>query len=124
MGDPVPRNCLYKWGGCPWCDRGGLCPPYFNITLDGLDDVWNVSLADREGNPVAFGRFQTKDGVVLSFRPDKEHYIDGQIGDYMLVFQMGPKGKPGVEYRIRSRVEKSEKPFRQEGEKRGKPPSP
>ena len=57
-------------------------------------------------------RFKTKDGIVLSFRPDKEHFIDGMVGDYLLVFQMGPKGKPGVEYTIRTRLERSDKPYR------------
>ena len=108
--DPVPRNCLTKYN-CPGCGRG-LCPPYYHLYFSGLADVWTVDLVDREGKPVPHDRFKTKDGIVLSFRPDKPHFIDGLVGDYLLVFHMRAKGKPGVEYTIGTRLERSDRPYR------------
>jgi hypothetical protein len=108
--DPIPKNCLVKWN-CPGCSPGGLCPPFYNVFLDGLEDVWAVGLFDPAGEPVPFARFDTDQGVVLSFRPDEKLFIDGQIGDYLLVFQMGPNGKPGQRYEIKTRVEASDQQF-------------
>ena len=114
--DPVPKNCLLKFK-CPGCPPGGMCPSWYNLFLDGLKDVWDVGLYDPQGNPVLHKKFKQPSGVVLSFRPSKEHYIEGQIGDYFLVFKMGMKGKPGVDYRIPMRVERSDRLFDPKGRK-------
>ena len=96
---------------CPGCRPGGLCPPFYHMFLDGLDDVWTVGLFDAKGKPVPHQQFKTPTGIVISFRPSKEHYIEGQIGDYLLVFEMGPKGKLGVKYKVRTRLERSDRPY-------------
>ena len=112
--DPIPKNCLVKWGGgCPGCGPGGLCPPYYNVYLDGIVDIWDVDLVDSRDNPVVHEQFRTKTGIVLSFRPSKEEYIDGQIGNYRLVFAMGKAAKVGETYAIKTRVERSNRPFGQ-----------
>jgi hypothetical protein len=118
--DPIPRNCLVKFGGrCPGCPPGpgALCPPYYHVFFDGLDDVWDVGLFDAKGNLVPHQQFKTPTGIVMSFRPGKEDYIEGQIGDYFLAFKMGPEGKPEVEYKVKVRVERSEQPYKQAGQR-------
>jgi hypothetical protein len=88
-----------------------LCPPYYHIYLEGLGDVWDVGLFDPKGKPIQYEQFATKNGKVLSFRPDKSHYLDGQIGDYLLAFEMGPAGKVNNEYRVNTRVDRSDRPY-------------
>ena len=108
--DPIPRNCLYKFN-CPGCPPNGLCPPYYHMFLDGLEDIWKVKLIDAEGNPAPFEQFKTHTGIVLSFRPSKENYIEGQIGNYALAFEIGPRGKLGAEYKIKTRLETGNKHY-------------
>lgn len=108
--DPIPKNCLVKFD-CPGCPPGALCPPWYHVFLDGLGDVWNTGLFDTRGKVVPHQQFKTPTGIVLSFRPSAEDYIEGQIGSYFLAFEMGPKGKLGVKYRVRTRVERSDRPY-------------
>jgi hypothetical protein len=108
--DPIPKNCLVKFT-CPGCSAGGLCPPYYHIFLDELDPVWQVGLFDIKGEPAPFELAKTQTGIVLSFRPTKENFLDGQVGDYFLVFQMGSEGKPGVQYKVKTSLKVSDRPF-------------
>ena len=48
--DPLPQNCRVKFN-CPGCGPGGLCPPYYNIHLDGLQAAWDVALYDARELP-------------------------------------------------------------------------
>jgi hypothetical protein len=108
--DPIPKNCLVKFS-CPGCSPGGLCPPFYNISLDGLDPVWQVGVFDPKGEQASFTQAKTGTSTVLSFRPTKENFIDGQIGDYFLVFQMGPEGKLGQKYEVKTSLKVSDQPF-------------
>ena len=106
--DPVPKNCTMKWN-CPGCDGFGLCPPFYHITFDDTIRPWEVSLIDREGNPVP--QKLTKRGklTTLSFRPAKEDFKEGSIGDYRLVLKADKGIKPGVEYKIRAKLDVSDR---------------
>ncbi len=108
--DPIPRNCLVKWE-CPGCPPNGLCPPFYHIFLEGLTEGWEVDLVDAFGERVDVEQFKSGSGVVLSFRPQKELFIDGQIGDYFLAFRLGKEGKPGREIKVKSKVKMSDKAF-------------
>lgn len=109
--DPLPKNCLVKFD-CPGCSPRGLCPPYYNVFFDGLDDIWKIEVFDPNGNPVRVPQSKTRTGIVISFRPEKRFFENGKIGDYAFVFTMGRKGKVGQEYRINIRLEASDKPFK------------
>ncbi|MBI4241090.1 MAG: hypothetical protein HY613_05180, partial [Candidatus Rokubacteria bacterium] len=108
--DPIPKNCLVKFK-CPSCRPGRLCPPFYHIFFDGLDDVWTVGLFDAKGKPVQHQQFKTPTGIVISFRPSEEQYIETLIGDYFLAFEMGPKGKLAVKYKVKTRLKVSERPY-------------
>jgi hypothetical protein len=108
--DPLPKNCLVKFQ-CPGCSPGGLCPPFYHLFLEGLDPAWEVGLLDRDGKKVAVTEVQIENGVVLSFRPSQEHFIEGQIGDYFLLFRMSDRGSPGKKYTVRTSVRVGDKPF-------------
>jgi len=109
--DPIPRNCLVKFD-CPGCAPNGLCPPFYNIFLDGMEDNWRVQLLDPAGKVVNARQVKTATGTVVSFRPAANHFRDGKIDDYHLVFSLGPKGKVKTPYEIKTRLEASNKPFR------------
>jgi photosystem II stability/assembly factor-like uncharacterized protein len=92
--DPVPKNCLVKFD-CPGCPPGGLCPPFYNFVLDGLDpEIWDVGVFTFRGLPVDHQVVRTRTGVVVSFRPDREGYREKSVGDYYLAFALRPGGKP------------------------------
>ncbi len=109
--DPIPKNCLLKYNGCPGCGPDGLCPPYYHIYLDGLEDHWHVTLIDDQYNVVPHELSRTTTGMVLSFRPSKEKFIDGQVGLYSLAFEMGAKGKVGRDYPVKTRLETGDYPW-------------
>jgi hypothetical protein len=93
--DPLPKNCLVKFA-CPGCEDG-LCPPVYHVAFDGLDPrLWDVQLYTGEGKPVDMELQETDTGVVLSFQPSEELYLDGLIGDYFLAFRMTPEAKAGT----------------------------
>jgi len=103
--DPIPKNCLVKWD-CPGCGPDGLCPPYYEMSFEGFDpEEWTVALIDADGEMVPVDYRYEDRRHVLGFRPEKRRFIDGQIGDYVLVFTLGPKGVPGKPYEIRTSVE-------------------
>jgi alpha-tubulin suppressor-like RCC1 family protein len=102
--EAVPKLCQVALK-CPGCSAAGMCPPQYSLTLEGLGDAWSVGLFDTKGRPVPHNRTGIKDGVAITFQPSKENYIDGQIGDYLLGFQMGPKGKTGVQYNVRAQLQ-------------------
>lgn len=108
--DPLPRNCLVKFS-CPGCAPGGTCPPYYHLHLDGLKAHWNVTLVDPEGYPVEHQLVRSRTGAVVSFQPSKERFIDGQIGNYLLVFEMGAGGKVGAEHRVKTRLSVSDRHY-------------
>ena len=110
--DPIPKNCLVKFK-CPGCEPGALCPPFYNVFFDDIDPAWKISVVDPKGQPVTVRQTKTKSGIVVSFRPAAALFKDGKIGDYSFVFEMGPGGKPGTEYRVKTRLEASNKPFTQ-----------
>lgn len=110
--DPLPQNCLVKFD-CPGClSPNELCPPFYHLFLDDFDPaVWNVALFTGQGEPAPFDLVQLgPQSVVLSFRPDKERFIDGRIGDYALGFWLTEKGQPG-RYRFKVRLELGQGPF-------------
>lgn len=109
--DFIDKNCQVKYAACPGCEPGGLCPPYYHIFLDELGDDWTVTLVDEHSRPVAHQQSRTDRGVVISFRPSQEGYKEGRIGNYRLVFQMGRTGKVGHAYKVKTRLEVSDKPF-------------
>lgn len=108
--DLLPRNCPVKFN-CPGCARGGMCPPYYHLHLDGLSGAWRLGLLDSEGMPVAHRQFKTRRGIVVSFRPSKGKFIAGQIGSYLLAFEMRSNGKVGTEYRVKARLARSDRHF-------------
>jgi hypothetical protein len=108
--DLLPKNCLVKFS-CPGCPPGGMCPPYFHIYLDGMKGAWRVGLLDATGQPVEHKQFLTRKGLVVSFRPDQDKYVAGQIGNYQLAFEMNPIGKTGSEYKVKTRLVRSDRHF-------------
>ncbi len=100
--DPIPKNCLLKYGTCPGCQPGQLCPPFYHIFIEGHQNIWTVDLFDKIGNQVPHEKFRTPKGLVFSFRPTKKDYIEGQLADYFLTFEMGDKGKPGIDYQLKT----------------------
>lgn len=114
--DPVPRNCMLKWD-CPGCTPNGLCPPWFNISIEDPDHVWRVDLIDQFGQGVPHELSRTDRGVVISFRPSKGDYVEGFIGDYFLELRMGPKGELGKRYKLPATVSAGDRPFRAKGVK-------
>lgn len=113
--DPVPKNCLVKWD-CPGCPPGGLCPPWYEMRFEGFGpEEWEISLLDAEGLPVRIEQSVEGRSQLVRFRPSRRHYLDGQIGDYVLVFTLGPKGIPGKAYDLRTTVKRLDRP---PGEKR------
>ncbi len=108
--DPLPRNCLVKFS-CPGCPPEGLCPPYYQITLEGVDPAWSVGLRDPKGQPVPHQSAKIQNGIVISFRPAEAYFKDGKIGNYMLTFRMRATGKTGVKYEIKTALEAADKPY-------------
>ena len=108
--DPLARNCLVKFG-CPWCSPSGLCPAYFNIFMEGLEEAWNVSLVNPKGERLSHKVFKTPKGVVLTFRPSKGSFDKKSLADYILVFQIGPNGKLGSAYKVKMRLEAGDRPY-------------
>ena len=109
--DPLPKNCLVKFD-CPGCSPRGLCPPFYNVFFDGLEDIWTIQVFDPNGKLVRMPQWKTQTGIVISFRAEKRFFEKGKIGDYSLVFRMGRTGKVGQEYRIKTRLEASDKPYK------------
>ena len=106
--DPIPRNCLVKFD-CPGCGGGNvLCPPYYHMFFDGIDPVqWSVTLINKLGDPVRSEFNRTRSGIVISFRPDKNGYIEKQIGDYYLVFE-SKQLRGQKKFTIKTRLEVSD----------------
>jgi len=104
--DPLPKNCLVKFP-CPGCDLGTLCPPFYDIVLDGIDKRdFKVQLTDFEGRPVKH-KVQSSNGrTIVSFRPEKDQFREGEIGDYLLVFTPGPKHVPGKIYDVKTNLDR------------------
>lgn len=104
--DYIPKNCLVKFN-CPGC--GGntvLCPPYYHIFIDKLDPrQWKVTLVDKKGEEINYEMNKTQNGIVLSFRPEKQKFIEKQIGDYYIMF-LGTKlaGKKSFDFPTRLEV--------------------
>jgi hypothetical protein len=111
--DPIPRNCLVKFD-CPGCGATGLCPPYYHIYLDDFDpEIWQVDLRTQDDQPVNYELNQTRSGVVISFRPDRERFKENSVGDYDLVFDATEKVKPRTKYSVRARLEVSDYRYEQ-----------
>jgi len=111
--DQIPENCLVKFD-CPGCERTALCPPYFHIYLEDFDpDAWVVELRTLKDEPVRYEINKTEKGLVLSFRPSKELYLEHKIGDYDLVFNATEKVKPNTKYKVTTRLEVSDYRFTQ-----------
>jgi hypothetical protein len=108
--DRLPRICRVNVS-CPGSASGTPGPSFYHVFIDGLRDGWNVGLFDVEGNPVEYDEFKTATGIVLSWRPIARDYVEGRIGDYLIAFELGLKGKPGTEYRVRMRIEQSDRPY-------------
>jgi hypothetical protein len=108
--DPLPKNCLVKFS-CPGCPPDGLCPPWYQITLDGVDPAWTVGLRDPAGRSVALKSVKTSKGVVISFRPTKANFKDDKVGNYMLTFKLKPEGKTNQKYEIKTALVAADKPY-------------
>ena len=115
--DPIPKNCLVKWE-CPGCGARALCPPYYHIFLDDIDlKQWNVQLFGPKGDDVVHETNRVGDGLVISFRPSKQFFEEGSIGDYSLVLERLGKRSVGPQV-ISTRLETSEYPFREHMKRR------
>jgi len=108
--DPLPKNCLVKFN-CPGCSPNGLCPPFYNITLQGLENAWRVGLVGPRGGAVQHRQVKTPNGLVVSFRPSKQLFMEGKIGDYYLTFSLLPAGKTDLKYSIKTSLEVSNSVF-------------
>ena len=109
--DPVPKNCTVKWD-CPGCGPRGLCPPWYNIILEGMDPkIWEVGLFTSEGDHVKHFMRTTDKGVVVSFRPNPRTFRENEIGDYVLTFESS-KIKVSQEFAFKTRLETSDRPPR------------
>ena len=109
--DPIPKNCTLKYQGCPGCGPGELCPPYYHIHLSGPVDVWDIDLFDETGRRIDHEQIPTRSGMVISVRPDKTDFLEKGIADYYMTFEMTEKGKPGVEYAFKTRLETGKSHF-------------
>jgi hypothetical protein len=107
--DLLPRNCLVKYD-CPGCPAGNC--PFHHLILEGLGEEWTVDLRDGEGQPVEHTRTHRARDLILSFLPSAEQAVAGKIGNYMLIFELGPKGRVGTVSRIRTRLEIGKKPYK------------
>ncbi len=104
--DPVPLNCQRKWE-CPGCEPGFLCPPPYEMRFEGFTpDEWEISIIDVDGYPVDFDHHWDGRSHTVRFQPDKRLFREGQIGDYVLVFTLGPEGVPGKRYEVKTEVER------------------
>jgi len=107
--DPVPKNCTVKWD-CPGCPPGGLCPPWYHITLDGIDpEIWEVGLYTNGGDDVPHVVRRTNSGFVLSFRPAEKGFRPKEIGDLVLTFE-ATKVKAGQAFTVKTRLETNSRP--------------
>ena len=107
--DPIPENCLLKFD-CPGCPSSGLCPPFFRFVMEGMDpEIWDVGVIDDKGLPVDYDVSQTEKNVIVSFRPEKERFREGAIGDYNLVF-VRRAGAKGDKYTFGMRLETGDAP--------------
>lgn len=108
--DPIPRNCLIKFV-CPGCPAGGLCPPYYTFTIDGVDPAWRVELFDPQGQAVGYQQRRTLTGTTISFRPDPQYFRDGKIGDYFFTFETDERSQLDKPHSIRMSLRASDEPF-------------
>jgi hypothetical protein len=107
--DPLPKNCLVKFK-CPVCGRDALCPSFYRITLEGLKADWKVGLFGPAGDPVPHEIAQTRNGLLLIFRPEQAARRGGGIDDYFLTFELEKAGKVGAVYHIETSLDVSDKP--------------
>jgi hypothetical protein len=109
--DPVPKNCTLKWD-CPGCSPAGLCPPWYNITLEGIDPkAWDIGVYTSGGDYVRSFLRPIDRGVVLSFRPSPRAFKEKEIGDYVLSFE-SDKVTLNQEFTVKARLDVSDKPPR------------
>jgi hypothetical protein len=109
--DPIPKNCLYKWGaGCPGCSAGGMCPPFYHIYVEKLPRNWSIEIVGFNGKAVEHKVARTTTGAVVSMQPSKRLFRSGKIGPYYLVLRAPAKAKRG-EYKFPTRVEIGDKPY-------------
>jgi photosystem II stability/assembly factor-like uncharacterized protein len=109
--DPIPKNCLVKYP-CPGCEGVGLCPPFYHMYLYDVDpQLWDITLVSAKGKPVSYDLVPIENGVVLSFRPTKQDYIEGKIADYELLLFMDKEGGRKGKYSIRTDLKVSDHAF-------------
>jgi hypothetical protein len=108
--DLVPKNCLVKYA-CPGCPPDGLCPPWYEMHFQGLDDSWSLNLLGPKGESIPHQTVKTQDDVVLSFRPSKSRFKSGSIGNYFLTFRLRSAGKTGMDYKVKTSLKVGDKPF-------------
>jgi hypothetical protein len=85
--DPLPRNCQVKFS-CPGCPPGGLCPPWYHISIKGLDRKrWNVGIYHSDGSATDYRLHDTANGVVVSLKPAAKDFKAGSVGDFVLAFE-------------------------------------
>lgn len=108
--DPIPKNCLVKFS-CPGCRPNELCPPFHNITLQGLGNDWRVGLVGPNGGAVRHRQIPTPEGLVVSFRPSRQLFQEGRVGDYYLTFTLRPAGKTDFKYSVKTSLDVSNSPF-------------
>jgi hypothetical protein len=97
--DPIPRNCLVKWGGCPWCEGGANCP-FYEMAFDGLGKAWSVKVITRLGKSVPQDVRQSGERTLLRFRPSSADFIEKAMSEYLLIFELTPSGEVGRQYKI------------------------
>jgi hypothetical protein len=107
--DPVPRNCTIKYP-CPGCTVG-LCPPFYSFVFDGMDpEMWDVTLITSRGADVPHTVSRKGQRVVVSFRPTREMFRPGRIGNYELVFAPRTGMRP-ERTRVHASLQVGDKPF-------------
>jgi hypothetical protein len=108
--DFVPKNCLAKYP-CPGCAPGGLCPPWYEMHFQGLDNSWSLGLFGSKGESIPHKTVKTENDVVLSFRPSRSRFKSGSIGNYFLTFRLRSAGKTDKAYKIKTSLRLGDKPF-------------
>jgi len=68
-------------------------------------------IVDSKGRLPAQQLYEGKNKVVLSFRPDKESYRGGSIGDYEIVFALR-QGVKGEDVKAKATLRVADKPYK------------
>jgi photosystem II stability/assembly factor-like uncharacterized protein len=109
--DPIPENCTKKFS-CPGCGPSGLCPPWYRFVIDNFDrKQWLAGIVTSTGEPVDYEVLPSRNGVIVSFRPDPSKFVERKIGDYQLVLAHRAGPTPPGRMKFPVRLETGSQPF-------------